>query len=438
MDSNAAIVDILNNPRYQGAMSSIKGVTQFLDMFFIQFISLIAFFIISSAMLRNVVAGAYAAYPIFFDKVNEAKMAAQEKIKGKGPKGIGSIGCFLLGLLPDFKEMSEFRDDNIQPRDYFLKAIPLMFAVVMIGVTIYNGYYRDVATKVAYLGSELIHRFIVNVDPVEVWDQITNTVGTPDMPSGSDTTTKGKYVNSLSKDIYSKTVSFYTDIKSVEAKNKLATSVETATTTRVNSIGDAYFTADWKPTFEVVRSYGSPTLNAKSNDETETYIKQFSIPLSELQIDSGMHKGQTWTYTVTCTFIKQHKGVQSLGSVAADVTIGTTKLKVVNSSPPSTTITINTTSGTWMVGGAATVTINGTSHSITKSSTYLTIAGYSATSGATGTMSGVSYLDPDNQSHTIGNVTFGGTGGIVFKYTDSSGTSKTFTEGQSPAAGEKK
>ena len=76
-DANA-VADILNNQRYEGAIESIQSVTEIVDTGFTMFITFIAFFIISAAMLRNVLAGAYCAFPKFWDKVDAAHKEVQD------------------------------------------------------------------------------------------------------------------------------------------------------------------------------------------------------------------------------------------------------------------------------------------------------------------------------------------------------------------------
>lgn len=71
-DTGNAIQDIMNNPRFEGAISSISKITGFVDIWFARIISLVSFFIISAALLKNACAGAYVANSKFWDKVADA------------------------------------------------------------------------------------------------------------------------------------------------------------------------------------------------------------------------------------------------------------------------------------------------------------------------------------------------------------------------------
>ena len=72
-----ATEDILKNQRFSGALEWVDTIGGFVDTGFTAFISFVAFFIISAACLRNVLAGAYCVFPKFCDKVDESKKANQ-------------------------------------------------------------------------------------------------------------------------------------------------------------------------------------------------------------------------------------------------------------------------------------------------------------------------------------------------------------------------
>ena len=66
MDPNA-VNDIIMSSEFEGATEAVESIVGVIDGGFAFFISIIAFFIISVALLRNVLAGAYVAFPIFWD-----------------------------------------------------------------------------------------------------------------------------------------------------------------------------------------------------------------------------------------------------------------------------------------------------------------------------------------------------------------------------------
>lgn len=236
MDPNA-VQDILLNPRYEGMMSTISGVTDVVDGAFMTVITFVAFFIISVALLRNVLAGAYCAFPKFWDQVAHAheeneNTAFFEQIKGIKDSyktaSMGSIKTFLFRIVPNIKCLTDFEDDTLSAKSYFIKAIPQMIGVVIIGVFIYNGYYRDFTAVIANTGSELIERTVLSFDPVGAFDTIMNTAGKPAFATDDSLDMFGKNKNKVANDIYSCIISKYTDIKDANAKAELAKDIDAA------------------------------------------------------------------------------------------------------------------------------------------------------------------------------------------------------------------
>lgn len=236
MDPNA-VQDILLNPRYEGMMSTISGVTDVVDGGFMTVITFVAFFIISVALLRNVLAGAYCAFPKFWDQVAHAheeneNTAFFEQIKGIKDSyktaSMGSIKTFVLRIVPNIKCLTDFEDDTLSPKSYFIKAIPQMIGVVIIGVFIYNGYYRDFTAVIANTGSELIERTVLSFDPVGAFDTIMNTAGKPAFATDGALTAFGKNKNKVANDIYSNIIAKYTDIKDANSKAELASQIDAA------------------------------------------------------------------------------------------------------------------------------------------------------------------------------------------------------------------
>lgn len=234
MDPNA-VQDILLNPRYEGMMSTISGVTDVVDGAFMTVITFVAFFIISVALLRNVLAGAYCAFPKFWDQVAHAheeneNTAFFEQIKGIKDSyktaSMGSIKTFVLRIVPNIKCLTDFEDDTLSAKSYFIKAIPQMIGVVIIGVFIYNGYYRDFTAVIANTGSEIIERTVLSFDPVGAFDTIMNTAGKPAFATDGALDQFGKNKNRVANDIYGCIISKYTDIKDANAKAELAKQID--------------------------------------------------------------------------------------------------------------------------------------------------------------------------------------------------------------------
>lgn len=235
MDPNA-VSDILMSDEFAGCVDAVKDITGVIDGGFSFFISVIAFFIISVALLRNVLAGCYVAFPKFWDTVHTAhtqrddNKAFFETIKGMKDSyktaSLSTLKLAIFGIIPDIKELTEFEGNAVKPKEYFIKAIPEMIAVVIIGVFIYNGYYRDVTAKVSDVGSELIKRTVLEFDPVGVYDTMMNTAGKPVFATDGSIDALGKFQNKIANEIYYAVVGKFTDITSANNKANMAASID--------------------------------------------------------------------------------------------------------------------------------------------------------------------------------------------------------------------
>lgn len=225
-DTGNAIQDIMNNPRFEGAISSISKITGFVDIWFARIISLVSFFIISAALLKNACAGAYVANSKFWDKVADAHQKTEalslQNLRNIGQSvqsaNVGSIKDLLLGFIPNIKAFTDFDDADIEPKAYFMKAIPQMIACVVIGIFIYNGYYRDTAATVGEMGSVMIERTLGSVNPDSFINKIFNTTGWPKSPWDQDKSREGKWKQAIYSELKSIAASNYTDITSSQQK----------------------------------------------------------------------------------------------------------------------------------------------------------------------------------------------------------------------------
>lgn len=202
-----AIDEILMDPRYDGAVEQIQWLTKIFDQFSVQVISVCAFLIIGAAFLKNALAGAYCANSKFWDKVADAH-AKKDALSMSMIKGYFSGGQFqnttiagfkdgLLALLPNIKAFTDFDDADIQPKQYFMKSIPQMCLCVIIGIFIYNGYYRDTAAVVGEFGSEAFNRVMTAASPSEFLDKITQSTGMPTLLTDGLTDPQGKILNKI-------------------------------------------------------------------------------------------------------------------------------------------------------------------------------------------------------------------------------------------------
>lgn len=329
--TNKAVEDILKNPRFEGGMETISWLTEFVDLYFVMFISIISFFIISGALLRNVIAGAYAAFPKFWDAISEAKEEIRAKADGTNNKGVSILFRITSWVFPDLKKLSDFHDNNIEPKDYFLKAIPQMVAVVMIGVVIYNGFYRDGVEMTSNFGSELIQRVFLNVDPVAVFDRVFQNATRPDFSTADDTSTTGKYAEKVSKKIYSDIVTYWTDVESKAAKSSLTQNIENWVLEQMSSNQDMWNENKYKISVQVDRVLGTPNLDRLSNGDTDIITTSaWSTPVTAFEFDSTQHLQEDWHVRFIARFEKipeKASGSKTFSQLAlevpaASVTIG--------------------------------------------------------------------------------------------------------------------
>lgn len=225
-----AVSDIMNSDRFAGAISSIEWLTTRVDYWFTMAVTATGFFIISSALLKNACAGAYCANHKFWDKVAEAhekneSIQLSQLFSGIKDKfmNISTTGVkdAILCLVPNIKAFTDFDDADIEPKQYFMKAIPQMLGCIIIGVFIYNGYYRDTAATVGNFGSEICTRVFSSVDPAAWVDKLTQTTGTPACIYENDDSLEGECLLQISKELYKSYLSVAKNITSSDAKTSL-------------------------------------------------------------------------------------------------------------------------------------------------------------------------------------------------------------------------
>ena len=308
-ETGNAVDDILDDARFSGSINSIKKVTAVVDKWFIFVISIVAFFIISAAMLKNVCAGAYVANPRFWDKVYDAhQKVGSQSINGIKQYFTGggilnsqltSFGEVLLVIVPNLKAFTDFENsssENIDPKAYFSKSIPQMLLCVIIGIFIYNGYYRDTASKVGAFGAESFTRFVGEADPVALADRLYNTTGKPKTAYDRDKSIQGQLGKALADKTYSLYVSTYHDITGAGSKSKLMAAIVNDVNGMVTALRD-YTKPDAKsPTgyeyaFSVnvdksVDSPIDPTRTTSTTGNTTIWTAVYKLHTNE---DLGIH-----------------------------------------------------------------------------------------------------------------------------------------------------
>lgn len=322
-DTGDAISDILDNERYAGAVSSIAWLTERVDILFTMAISFTAFAIISAAILKNVLAGAYAAFPKFFDKVAEAHDTVKawnfEGAKGFFKGGfkstqMGAVSKSFLALVPNVKALTDFDDGIVEPKHYFMKAIPQMIAAIIIGIFIYNGYYRDTAMLVGSVGAETFERVFWSVDPAAVLDRLTMTTGMPSFSTDNAIDKKGVLINNVAKQTYRAILTKYSDVAEAPAKARLAAAIEDWAIKAVESncheyvqeteAGKIYNSSVSSVKLALVNNTGMQATSSAGGDKVGLTLKT-DLPVKQMfGFDSTKESGLDYYAYVYVTFVR--------------------------------------------------------------------------------------------------------------------------------------
>lgn len=418
--SPSAVNEILEDDRYEGAIEEIQPFTQIVDKVGIIFITGTAFLIITVAIWRNVLAGAYAAFPKFWDQVHVAHEEVKDlgwiqRIKGLPGSAqnmnMGSLKRMLMRVCPDVKVLTDFEDDTVEPKTYFTKAIAQMIAVVMIGVFIYNGYYRDVTVQVANFGSEIFERAILGTDPIEIFDRVLNTAGMPEFSTDNAMDAKGKNMDEISKTIYKKIIGKYTDVSTAKDKALIASSIESEVTGWLNStvqkdsegavtLGDCLSDESWKMSVDCTLTTAPTALknNASSDGNMISFAQSWDT--SRFNINSTKFTDETWYATAVVVLERTNQKKKDVNFYDVKMT---TNVAYSNGAWKFTTTNEDNTAYLRSYGTAS-VTINGVTYKIK-----VTENGIESANGAqlpkTGTsgfvpVSGLKYYC-NNQENTI-------------------------------------
>ena len=313
MEVSQVSQDILNTPRFQGAIDSISFITDITDSIFVAVITFVAFLIISCAILKNVLAGAYCSFPKFWNKVAEAHsggtslISAFQGVIGKGNSS-GSLSVMLYRACPNIKALTDFEANEVTAKAYWMKALPPMLLAIMIGAFIYNGFYRDVSAKVADFGSTLFNKVFMEADPVALWEQMTNMSMVPNFSTDGSNDKHTQFQNDVAQSTYSVVIGKYNDITSEEAKTALAHSIASWVLDQTAGLVDYTAGDGWKYSLDIRLVYGEPDLSMihdRWNENKTNYQVAFTAPVSYFNVDSAIDVGVPNYVRVLINFDKQ-------------------------------------------------------------------------------------------------------------------------------------
>lgn len=324
-----ATVDILDNPRFEGAITWVNAIGKWVDQWFAAFISFVSFFIISASCLRNVLAGAYCVFPKFWDKVDEAHKAMesisissiQSAFSGdawKNTVSTGSITQFLMRCLPNIKVLTDFEDaQDPDYKQYFMRAIPQCVCAVFVGVFIYNGLYRDVMKVTSSFGSKMVSQAISTIKPDDILYKLTNISGTPPYPVQGATTGTEHIADVILTAIKGDILNEYTDQNEKKHKSNMFQllsnkCVELASPFQEKSNADVW---EVKATDDGVSVGIQPKMPGEHlSEDGMKYTTSVMFNAADLGLSTEYHKGEdVWIYA-TLSFT--NKGASTKGATA--------------------------------------------------------------------------------------------------------------------------
>lgn len=198
-------------------------------------ISVVGFLIVVSSILKNSCAGLYCANQKFWDKVAVAKTRKiEQSFKdgiGKDGKGnqitavLGSAETVLLALLPNIKSYTEFDGQNLDPKGYFMKAIPAMVVVVFVGVMIFFGYPTKIAAKFAEVGTNGLDKVLDNFSPSAIVDKFTTQLASAEFPTDGAVDYASKAINTIDNKVFTELVGHVSDMTK-DRKKSIGTDIE--------------------------------------------------------------------------------------------------------------------------------------------------------------------------------------------------------------------
>lgn len=426
----------LFNPAWTtGSLSAVAPIVHVIGIFAMWVISIGGFFMVILPIIRNVINGIYVVAAPLCDKIDEAhktKFVTKEYWKGQVGGGnelaatVGGITTVLLGLVPNFKALSDFESGIVDPKTWFIKAIPKMCIYVCIGVLIFYGYPSRIADKYSTAVTATIDVALNNIDPKAIIDRAEEfkafTGG--DFASSEATDTLGKNTYALSKGIYGTMKSTYSDM----SKDNLVSSsrkIEQWAEARLNEISDRAGSAKYKMQFDAMITQYQPETNKKSpwpsfayDQDKHYYVYQTVAPMSTFGVDvPGGVDGHYLKVNLKFVELGASNGVTSVDGVATipvkssttDAQTGNFKITFVNGENRNTapwslssTVTIN--------GYTATVTTTGQNNSgdlVTLDFGKVKLDEKTLNAG-TGSCNAIYARDTKGMQHTVTHVNFAG------------------------------
>ena len=253
LDAGAALTDIIvENSRYKGAIEEISWLTVHIDDLSIQIISIVAYLVITIAIIRTALEILYWTFPNFFDAVENIKKDIAGCKTKSGPRGI--FAAIAYYCIPNIKEIIDVdyglnndNDKSLHKRTggasknagiALMKVCMYAFLCICLGTLLYNGTYRDFYGKASDVAAYFLDSYVLNKIDRTHLDEFLSQGTDYDFNSGVDD--RSKFLDELNKDVYDEIRTYYKDISSSENKQSLGSQVEIQMTNKLQSMASPF------------------------------------------------------------------------------------------------------------------------------------------------------------------------------------------------------
>lgn len=448
----------------QGALSSISPVVAILSQITVVVLSIVGFGIVNFALIKNAVNALYWVAPKHWDKVDQVKRANLTMSNLTGAAGaangdvgannqvmqlIGSVASLMYSVLPNIKAMSDFGVDdngkavNVDPKIYFMKALPLAVVQIFIGVFVFNGYPAQVAETFSKAGTEVFDLVLANTDPVALVKKIPTSFAFYSLSTDSAEDDVSVVVNEAAKSAIKTYLGTFNDVQQ-EKRDEVALSIEAWLLNEISGDKSEYCNSD-KYDVSITSQMDSIEIDmSRFNDVENDGVWQFAFRIPASSIESGTALDTSSKYlrvNMKCTPVASKGDTSSVecgmnvpssmllfdssdGAMTIDLEVEEgTGFGLVSNSSGRITCDVKTSSGTV----SANMEVFGASITITPKSSSDSISDCSYISN----ISGLKYYF-GTSSHVVRQIQVQGND-VVFEPLDSDSGITTWSWGESPS-----
>lgn len=222
--------DLFSERWTEGNLHNISWLVDNLGGFCCTVISVVGFGIVIFSILKNALSGLYVVNPTFWDKVDDIKTQAvggiQSTIQGAAGGNqvtakLGGVVSFLLGLLPNVKDLTDFatgKDGNQDPstidkKQYFTKSLLMLIAQIFIGMLIFFGYPSKIANWIGTGATYAIGVVLENANPVEFVSGFADSFVSVNLSTDNSPIKLEQNINEAARDAIAAVKTKYGDIK---------------------------------------------------------------------------------------------------------------------------------------------------------------------------------------------------------------------------------